>query len=461
MKKLETTNKRICKFYHDNPAINFDSVNLIFIDLFDKLLFDANQTMQSSMQSQVFAAITDSAASVSDIKQSILLLKESISTITSENQLAIIHEFNTLKRNYIDDIRQIIQSNTYEKIGPLLEQNNNILVDKTILILNDIIPKTQTHIHTQLQGSLDSFYKSISDDTKTLLKSVDTHSVKEFINNFEIKSSLMLQNVQQPIITSVLASEERINSNIHSMSQQTVINELSDFVSQYKTNRVAKNAHMSTMLTKLYNSADISIQNTNIDSSLILLKRIRKPTIILQSKEIEENVGTDSIVDFMQIIDEKNCNGICISQKSGIATKKNFQIEIHNNNVIVFIHNMDYMPEKIDLAVSIIDNLSSKLHQFSGKSSDDLIISQKNAVIDVFKESQRKVLTQIDEIRFPILDKFLSTKFSAPIQKPGLKCDLCKSFSGNNLKALAAHKRGCIRKQNVSNNLTNSIITGL
>jgi hypothetical protein len=49
-----------------------------------------------------------------------------------------------------------------------------------------------------------------------------------------------------------------------------------------------------------------------------------------------------------------------------------------------------------------------------------------------------------------MLDKFLSTKYSAPIQKPGLKCDLCKSFSGNNLKALAAHKRGCIRKNNLS-----------
>jgi len=37
------------------------------------------------------------------------------------------------------------------------------------------------------------------------------------------------------------------------------------------------------------------------------------------------------------------------------------------------------------------------------------------------------------------------------IQKPGLKCDMCKSFNANNLKALAAHKRGCARKQ------TNSI----
>ena len=52
----------------------------------------------------------------------------------------------------------------------------------------------------------------------------------------------------------------------------------------------------------------------------------------------------------------------------------------------------------------------------------------------------------MDELRFPCLEKFLSGKFAAPIQKAGLKCDLCKGFTANNLKALAAHKRGCIRK---------------
>jgi hypothetical protein len=78
-----------------------------------------------------------------------------------------------------------------------------------------------------------------------------------------------------------------------------------------------------------------------------------------------------------------------------------------------------------------------------------MFIAQKTAVIDVFKESQKKVLAQIDEIRFPCLDRYLSTKYSAPIVKSGLKCDLCKSYNANNLKALAAHKRGCSRKHNV------------
>ena len=32
--RLDITNKRILKFYENNPGIDFQSVNLIFIDLF-------------------------------------------------------------------------------------------------------------------------------------------------------------------------------------------------------------------------------------------------------------------------------------------------------------------------------------------------------------------------------------------------------------------------------------------
>ena len=79
-----------------------------------------------------------------------------------------------------------------------------------------------------------------------------------------------------------------------------------------------------------------------------------------------------------------------------------------------------------------------------------MFITQKLAVIDVLKESQKKVIAQIDEIKFPSLDKYLSGKYSAPIIKSGLKCDICKYYSANNLKALAAHKRGCMRKHGLN-----------
>jgi hypothetical protein len=220
------------------------------------------------------------------------------------------------------------------------------------------------------------------------------------------------------------------------------------------------------VLTRVYNSAEISISH---QTGLILLKRQRKSNILIENRDAEENISVDELTRFMTQIDDQHCNGIFVSQQSGISSKKNYQIEIHNNNIIVFVHHGDYSSAKIEVAVDIIDNIAIRLKQFKPNQIDDcaipkeildsinneyqIFISQKSAVIEVFKESQKKVLSQIDEFRFPCLDKFLSTKYTAPIQKPGLKCDLCKSFCGNNLKALAAHKRGCIRKNVAANNL--------
>ena len=78
-------------------------------------------------------------------------------------------------------------------------------------------------------------------------------------------------------------------------------------------------------------------------------------------------------------------------------------------------------------------------------------INHKEAISNTIKESQKKILSQIDDLKFPALDKFLSTKYSS-IQKQGFICNLCNSFTVSTLKGLAAHKRGCSRKIGTTNN---------
>jgi len=472
MKKLETTNKRICSFYEANPSIQFETVNLIFIDIFDKLLHDKDKTIHSSVQTQIMNSITDNAASINELKESISILKDTMFSINKENHLLLFSKLTDFRKDYIDEIKQLFLLNNHESVGPLLEKNNALLIDKTTLLINEMIPKSQTQVQEQLR----QFYQSISADTAQLLKSIDSNSTKEFLNNFEIKSSLMLQNLQQPIYSYISASEDRILANVNALKdgnsqQHKKWNEIDQVLHKLVggTNTMNQSFHnnqLSGVLTKMYHSAEISTQPTvSTNSGSILLKRLRKPNILIENKDSKDNITIEDIQNFLLLIEEYNCNGIFISQSSGICTKKNYQIETQGNNIIVYLHNVEYSSAKIECAVDIIDQLSSKLRQYKGNNTDDcmipkdlldsintefqLFLTQKNAVIEVFKESQKKVLSQIDELRFPCLDKFLSTKYSAPIQKPGLKCDMCKCFTANNLKALAAHKRGCARKNTI------------
>lgn len=479
MKKIELYNKRICNFYEENTNLDFETINLFVIDLLEKMMLET-KTMPESVNSNILGYITQN---MNDIKSSILSLSDNMSSINNENKSNILSKIVDIKKDYIDDLKKMIQMNTYENVGNLLEKNNNILLDKTIIILSDIIPKTHNLYNTQIQESLNLFYKSISDDTKLLLKSVDNNTVKEYINNFELKTNVMLQNIQQPIYSFISSMEDRINTNIHNLKDpntQKTINDIGDFLYKFRigdtnVNQSINNKQLSSVLTKMYNSAEISTNPSNMqmnNTGCILLKRLRKPNILICNQDSYDNISIDEVNSFILLTEEHNTNGIFISQHSGISTKKNYQIEINNNNnIIVFLHNVEYCSLKIESAVDIIDNLMLKFRQLKGGSNIDdisipkeildsinneyqLFMTQKNAVIEVFKESQKKVLTQIDELRFPCLDKYLSTKYSTPVQKPGLKCEMCKSFTANNLKALAAHKRGCARKNIIINNIS-------
>ena len=232
----------------------------------------------------------------------------------------------------------------------------------------------------------------------------------------------------------VLSNKE--NNTNKEVKQSKILSEMMEMMNNYRTNNMTQNyneKNLLNLLTKMYSNADVNIPIKNNTTGWIVLKRQGKAPIIIENRDIDTNVAVEDVQQFATVIDEQNCNGIFLSQNSGISSKKNYQIEIHNNNVMVFVHDAQYNPARITTAVDIIDQLSNKLRQFRNTGGEDchipkdimdtinneyqLFLSQKNAVIEVFKESQKKVFAQIDELRFPTLDKFLSTKYTVTIQK--------------------------------------------
>jgi len=408
-----------------------------------------------------------------------LLLQETVNSMKTDNLTSIISELNEIKEEYLYELKTLVISETTDKISTIMEANNTNLLNKTIDVIRNVIPNINAKQYDDINRSLYSFQKTISSDTQNLLKSVDTQALKEYMNNFEIKSSLMLQNIQQPILSFISSSEERINKNVNAIKENitntddkhmSFVNNVTSMLDNYKKKQHIEhrtNNHFISFLTKSFGNADISSKFFGLDNTTTILKRITKPTILIQNYELETNIHVDDINSFMNTISDENACGILISQYSGVSNKNDFQIEFHDNNIVIFIHNADYSNTKIEAAVNIIDHLYFKLHQFNKTGINDdftipkdilelinneyqMFISQKTAVIDVLKESQKKVMAQLDEIKFPSLDKYLSSKYSAPIVKQGLKCDICKCYSANNLKALAAHKRGCMRKHGLN-----------
>lgn len=460
MEKIETTNKRILKFYNDNPSINFEAINLIMIDLMEKLLNDMNTTMNSSIQSQILSTISEQGMQINELKTQIGSLKDNL-----------IIKFLDIKKEYIEDVKNIINTNTSEKISSLIEKNNDNLINKTMLMVTETIPRTQESLHKQIYETILSFQNSISADTNKLINSTNTDSLKDFIASFETKSSSMLQTVQQPIYAFLSASEERINLNINNLKDSTNVNqltqdkifaELNDFLSKYKNSsykgQFGEN-QLENVLNKMYPSGEIINTSGQSASCDFLLKRENKPTILFENKDYTRNANPDEVKKFIRDIDERNHHGIFLSQSSGITTKHNFQIEFHKGCILVYVHNTEYSPEKIKLAVDIIDNLDVKIKELNLDEEEtnntitkelldeinqeyQFFISQKDVLLNVFKDYQKKILTTIEDLKFPNLDKYLSTKY-ASVKKQCYVCEICNIFEAPNKKSLSAHQRGC------------------
>lgn len=499
MEHIVISNERICRFYQENPSINCEAVNLIFIDLFDKLLTDMNATMNISINSEILS-------NMNEMKHSITYLKDSVTTMNQNMTTTLTHNFEKIKKEYVSELNTIVQHNTHEKIGPLIEKNNHMLIDRTTCIMNEIIPKSQNHYYTQIHESIRSFHKSISDDTRILLKYTDNSGIKDYLNNFEMKSSMMLQNLQQPIYSFITSSEERINTNISNLKennnnnnvvQTKILGELSEILNNYKQNSHgfqgsphSKNeTQINVLLNKIYSTAEIvplhnsnsrtnsfstnfmltsSQPSTTDNITKFLIKRASKAKVLIYCMNVDRNISMEENEECLKSLEEHGCHCVFISQYSGFSQKPNYHIDTYNNKIVVYVHDVETNHDKIAWAIDIIDNLSNKMKEFKADNEYECtidkdvleeinkeyqqFINQKETITALIKDSQKKILSSMEDFKIPALDKFLSTKFAATIHKQGFKCDLCKIFNANNLKALAAHKRGCSRKNIIMDN---------
>jgi hypothetical protein len=230
-----------------------------------------------------------------------------------------------------------------------------------------------------------------------------------------------------------------------------------------KINKICKTQYFINILSKIHTNAEIINNIINVNYDYFFLKRLDETKILMKNFNIESNVSSEDIMFFNNLINQENCCGILLSHNSGISNKKHFQIDIlNNNNIIIYLHNVNYNPSYISSAIDIIDNLYNKITDYSIKNNGSCVIqkdlldsinneyqtfiSQKNILIDIIKEYSKKLLSQVELCKFNSLNTFLSEKYSNPTQVAGHICDLCNKYSAHNLKALAAHKRGCTRR---------------
>jgi hypothetical protein len=135
----------------------------------------------------------------------------------------------------------------------------------------------------------------------------------------------------------------------------------------------------------MYKSSEIKRASSIYNSGDFIMYRDGMPSILFEIKNYNRNIPKDEVIKFQYDCDKKNICGIMLSIMIGICNKHNYQIDItDNNNICLYIHDVNYEMEKIKLGVDIIDNLYSKLNINNKNPDNNIIITKettKNKII--------------------------------------------------------------------------------
>ena len=111
---LLITNPRIVSFYKDHPEMDFEMNSIYMIELIEKMLISSSSEKPSLI-----------IENIQKLQGQIVSMSENIQKI-HPNLLIKMADF---KREYIDDLKMILQNNTSEKIAPLIKEYNASLLD--------------------------------------------------------------------------------------------------------------------------------------------------------------------------------------------------------------------------------------------------------------------------------------------------------------------------------------------
>jgi hypothetical protein len=495
--KIEVTikNPKVVKFFNNNKTLNIEDVIDWVVDLLNNILTDTT-TLSPTISTQIFKSINNQNnefmkllnmmnTQSDNYKNEIISLKDicklTNQNITNEisnikkllyfNNDILVNKLNETKNTYISEFKNSISTNEDKNLLSFIdkvEKQNDNLFNKFSLYINEVIPKSQSNLLENIMKDFKTEILILSSNLKTQDKDLTVERFTELMND---KYSILIDSIQSKIQTSITLSEQKLNMNIdklkdisseNSIIQKNINNELTTYISRHNksTYKGSQSEEMlSTVLEELFPTSEIIRSSTIPKSGDLILKRINASPILIENKDYTNSVPYDEITKFHRDIEHNNyCNGLFISESSIISGKHNFQIDFHNNAILIYIHKCDYDPIKINIAIQIIDSLSVKMNLFKNNNislTKEMInefnedyqqfIEDKMRNIVLLREYYNKQLDQLNDMKLPSIEKFLSLHF-ANNKKDNHLCSYCNKYSSNNKKSVARHERFCKNK---------------
>jgi len=260
MNKIEITNVKILEFCNKHQHLDIETMCLLLIDLYDKmfegmtteytkhisseiLLNIKNQGKEleylkcelknniESYKSEMVNLRTINNLTTQNLQGDITSIKESLHRLNQDITSTLTSKFYDMRTTYSEDLKQIITNNNNDnilKIIDKIEHENISIIDKTYKIINEIIPKSHNEYYNKYNLHITDFKNDINKqfiEIKEVNSNISLDKINLIITE---KYSILLNTLQQNIVSYLSQTENKIKMNIDEIKDERIIKELKD-----------------------------------------------------------------------------------------------------------------------------------------------------------------------------------------------------------------------------------------
>ena len=453
------------EFYNKNPHFDFNNMNEIFVDIITKLT--------SSMQTTI--TVNEIKTLLYQINHKVEKVNENVTT--NNTMVKMLNDnLNNNRNYYISSVKEIIEKNQENnEVLKLIRETNEVLIEKTICSIIQQFPKLNENMTKEIKQIMDILKSEVVEETQRNFNEIQNKD-----SNLNVEKIIQdnYENINNKIHNTIFGFIQNQESSVMNKlndthkSFQNMEQNLNSFLEKQK-NSTLKGKESEEKLELCLNQAfpygEIVCQSGQPHCCDYLLRRQDKPDILFENKDYSNNVPHEEIKKFIRDVEYQKKHSILLSQHSGVTQKMNYQIDIHDGNIMIYIHYVNYDTTKIQVAVNLIDHLYKLLEKHDNNnelhiSMDELseinkeyltFIGQKKSLIETTKKMHKDQLKALEDFEMPKLTLLLNSKFTN-VEQLSYKCEICGVYSAKNKRALITHQNKCKKKLLNLNNIENN-----
>ena len=474
---ITINNARVLDFFEKHQNLDPEQTIISFVDIMEKLSDSVNNTVNNTL-------VESFLRNMQSINERMNTMDSNIVSLRNDTLSNFSQQMLDFKKDYMENLRLSLTTNVSDKIEPLVKEQMQILLERTGTMLNDALPKNNSALQESVRATMDAFREDIDGNTTKLLNStVTTDSLETFMSGIQNTFARAVVDTQQAVTSSLASTERHLDGQV-SFIRDSVSNQVSStnalttsvdsligkFQNSSAKGTISENILLS-VLHSLYSTAGIDHVGQQKETGDIMLTRPDKPKILIENKNWTRNASQDEVKKFIRDVELQKCCGVFLSQNCGIANKENYEINIHDGNVLCYVHEVNNDRDKIKIAIDIVDHFKMKIDDLNAdvdtgvdtipkdrldaiNNELQFLINTKLSLISTTKDYTQKMLKQLEELKIPTLEDYLSSRYASATSK--FLCEHC-GFVAKNKAALAAHKRRCKSKPD---NTTQRTLTG-